>query len=89
MDELKDQLINKINTTQIDHYNENTFLWSKGFKKALLEVIEKINSIKSIDTNGIQPTRSPRSERPIRLSNMLDDSFIDAFIKTLMIATIT
>lgn len=43
------------------------------------DTLARFNSIKSIDTNGIQPTRSPRSERPIRLSNMLDDSFIDAF----------
>jgi len=45
MEELKEWLINEINSINIDYYNKSTYAWSKGFKKALLEVLGKIKII--------------------------------------------
>jgi len=45
MEELKKWLINEINSINKDSHNESTYAWSKGFKKALLEVLDKINKI--------------------------------------------
>jgi len=50
MEELKEWLINEINSINIDYYNESVYAWSKGYKKALLEtfnVIKRIDSKKS------------------------------------------
>jgi len=47
MKELKEWLINEINSINIDYYNESVYMWNKGFKKALLEVLDKIKTIES------------------------------------------
>jgi len=45
MEELKEWLINEINSIDKDHYNESVYMWNKGFKKSLLEVLDKIKII--------------------------------------------
>ena len=45
MKELKEWLINEINSINIDYHSESTYAWSKGYKKALLEVLDKIKTI--------------------------------------------
>jgi len=47
MEELKEWLIKEINSINIDYYNESTYAWSKGFKKALLETLDAIKRIES------------------------------------------
>jgi len=47
MEELKEWLINEINSINIDYHNESTYAWSKGYKKALLETLDVIKSIES------------------------------------------
>ena len=48
--ELKEWLINEINNCMSFH-NESTYAWAKGFKKALLEVLDKINKIENEKSN--------------------------------------
>ena len=48
MEELKEWLIKEINSINIDYYNESTYAWSKGFKKALLETLDAIEKIENI-----------------------------------------
>ena len=45
MEELKEWLINEINSINIDYYNESTYAWSKGYKKGLQEVLNMIIKI--------------------------------------------
>jgi len=47
MKELKEWLINEINSINIDYYNESTYAWSKGYKKALLETLDAIKRIEN------------------------------------------
>ena len=47
MKELKEWLIDEINSINIDYYNKSVYMWNKGFKKALLEVLDKIKTIES------------------------------------------
>ena len=47
MKELKEWLINEINSINIDYYNESVYMWNKGFKKALLETLDAIKRIES------------------------------------------
>jgi len=51
MKELKQWLINHINNFSKDHYNESTYIWSKGYKKACIEILEIINKIESKKEN--------------------------------------
>jgi len=51
MKELKEWLINEINSINKDSHNESTYAWAKGFKKALLEVLDKINKIENEKSN--------------------------------------
>jgi len=51
MKELKEWLINEINSINKDHHNESVYMWNKGFKKALLEVLDKIKKIESEKSN--------------------------------------
>jgi len=47
MKELKEWLINEINSINIDYHNESVYAWNKGFKKALLETLDAIKRIKN------------------------------------------
>jgi len=47
MKELKEWLTNEINSINIDYHNESVYMWSKGYKKALLETLNKIKTIES------------------------------------------
>ena len=47
MEELKKWLIKEINSINKYHYNESVYMWNKGFKKALLETLDKIRIIES------------------------------------------
>ena len=47
MEELKQWLINEINSICKDYHNESTYAWNKGFKKALLETLDAIKRIES------------------------------------------
>jgi len=51
MEELKEWLINEINSIDKDHYNESVYMWNKGFKKALLETLDKL---KTIEKEGVE-----------------------------------
>jgi len=51
MEELKEWLINEINSINKDYHNESTYMWTKGFKKALLEVLDKIKKIENEKSN--------------------------------------
>jgi len=45
MEELKEWLINEINSINKDSHNESTYAWSKGYKKGLQEVLNMITKI--------------------------------------------
>jgi len=45
MEELKQWLINEINSICKDYHNESTYTWNKGFKKGFQEVLDMINKI--------------------------------------------
>jgi len=47
MKELKEWLINEINSINIYYHNESVYMWNKGFKKALLETLDAIKRIES------------------------------------------
>jgi len=51
MKELKEWLINEINSINIHYYNESVYMWNKGFKKALLETLDAIKRIESEKQN--------------------------------------
>jgi len=51
MEELKEWLINEINSICKDYHNESTYSWSKGYKKACLETLDKIKTIESGKSN--------------------------------------
>jgi len=48
MEELKQWLINEINSICMDYYNESTYAWSKGYRKACLETLDAIEKIENI-----------------------------------------
>jgi len=52
MKELKEWLINEINSINIDYYNESVYAWNRGFKKALLETLDVIKKIESKNKEG-------------------------------------
>jgi len=52
MKELKQWLINHINNFSKEYYNESTYIWSKGYKKACIEILEIINKIESKSGKG-------------------------------------
>jgi len=54
MKELKEWLINEIDSINIDYYNESTYAWSKGYKKSLLETLD---AIKRIESNRKEPNK--------------------------------
>ena len=47
LNELKQWLINEINSICIDYHNESTYMWSKGYKKSCLETLDAIKKIES------------------------------------------
>ena len=49
--ELKEWLINEINSINIDYHNNSVYMWNKGFKKGLLETLDKIKTIESEKSN--------------------------------------
>ena len=51
MEELKEWLLNEINSICKDYHNESTYMWSKGYKKACLETLDKIKKIESEKSN--------------------------------------
>jgi len=51
MKELKEWLINEINSINIDYHNNSVYMWNKGFKKGLLETLDKIKTIESEKSN--------------------------------------
>ena len=51
MEELKEWLINEINSICKDYHNESTYMWSKGYKKSCLEVLDKIKKIENEKSN--------------------------------------
>ena len=51
MKELKEWLINEINSINIDYHNESTYAWSKGYKKSLLETLDTIKRIEKNKSN--------------------------------------
>ena len=51
MKELKEWLINEINSINIDYYNESVYMWNKGYKKSCLEVLDKIKKIENEKSN--------------------------------------
>jgi len=54
MEELKEWLINEINSICKDHHNESTYAWAKGYKKALLEVLDKIKTSEIEKLNNLK-----------------------------------
>ena len=51
MEELKEWLIKEINSINKDSHNESTYMWSKGYKKACLETLDKIKKIENEKSN--------------------------------------
>jgi len=51
MEELKQWLINEINSICKDYHNESTYMWSKGYKKSCLETLNVIKRIESKNNN--------------------------------------
>jgi len=51
MEELKEWLINEINSIYKDYHNDSTYMWSKGYKKACLEALDKIKKIENEKSN--------------------------------------
>lgn len=49
MEHLKEWIIKEINSINKERHNESTYAWGKGYKKALLEVL---NIIKIIENKG-------------------------------------
>jgi len=47
--ELKEWLINEINNS-INFYNESTYLWSSGYRKACLNILDVIKIIEQSNT---------------------------------------
>jgi len=45
MEELKEWLLDEINSICKDYHNESTYMWSKGYKKACLETLDVIKRI--------------------------------------------
>jgi len=51
MKELKEWLINEINSINKDSHNESTYAWAKGYNKACLEILDKIKMIEKDKLN--------------------------------------
>ena len=51
LNELKQWLINKINSICKDYHNESTYAWSKGYKKSCLETLDAIKKIEKENDN--------------------------------------
>jgi len=45
MEKLKQWLINELLTNPNDFYNESTLIWSKGYRKACMKILNIINKI--------------------------------------------
>lgn len=42
--EIRNQLLNKLMTFQSDHYNENTYNFSQGYKRCLSDLLNELES---------------------------------------------
>lgn len=42
--EIRDSLLNKLMTFQSDHYNENTYNFSQGYKRCLVDLLNELET---------------------------------------------